>query len=173
MKDKTLISKREELFKLVCEKFARYRFSNDKLTAEEWTQQVLDLIKQQDKEFIQKLKEEFVLDNVAKSSKYTITALEIHEVIDKLASEELAYSPQSVRKVSQNQHKDDLVHSQKHKVEVVNPLEDTLRGLCECGHTKEVHTWFKGSNLRVPVKNTSCFECSCKKFKPRKGCGGI
>ena len=52
----TLSEGRKKLFKLICEKFAFYKFSDMKLSAEQWTGQVLDLIEEQDKEFIKNIK---------------------------------------------------------------------------------------------------------------------
>ncbi len=51
-----LSEKRKGLRKLFCEEFARYKFSDDKLTAEQRVMMILGLIEQQDKEFIKKLK---------------------------------------------------------------------------------------------------------------------
>ena len=42
------------------------------------------------KEFIKKLKEEFVLKKISKKRKYSISAEQIHKIINELAGKELA-----------------------------------------------------------------------------------
>ncbi len=63
---------------------------------------------------------------------------------------------------------EDVKKGDYHVLTKGEPIEDTQKGLCECGHEKGLHIEEHGCIAQVSDGKYSTKNCSCKKFKPKK-----